>query len=148
MPQAKTEATCCAAIFGMLRCRSCTATLAFLQCGCHFDQKLRCSKRKIATLESCVARKCREEKSVHHHHRKKIFWRTFLASKKNFSGRWWIQKHYRNQENHIYHQNLSYVAPIFLGKEKFCSVAGRCMLSFSQKWRFPAAFLRMSGSHV
>ena len=35
--------------FGMLRCRSCTATLAFLQCGCHFDQKaaLQCSKRKL-----------------------------------------------------------------------------------------------------
>ena len=33
----------------------------------------------------------REEKSVHNHHRKKIIWRTFLASKKNFPGRWWIQ---------------------------------------------------------
>ena len=32
----------------MLRCGSCTATLAFLQCGCHFDQKLRCSERKTA----------------------------------------------------------------------------------------------------
>ena len=50
-----------AAIFGMLRCRSCTATLAFLQCGCHFDQKLRCSKRKTAVqhCKSCVARKWR-----------------------------------------------------------------------------------------
>ena len=75
---------------------------------------------------------CREEKSVHDHHRKKIFWGTFLASKKNFPGRWWIQKPYENQENHICHQNLSSVAPILLGKEKFCTGAGRCMLSFSQ----------------
>ena len=34
----------------------------------------------------------REEKSVHNHHRKKIFWTTFLASKKNFPRRWRIQK--------------------------------------------------------
>ena len=32
--------------------------------------------------------KYREEKSVHYHHRKKIFWRTFLASKRNFPDRW------------------------------------------------------------
>ena len=45
----------------MLRCRSCTATLAFLQFGCHFDQKLRCSKRKTAMQhwKSCVAAKWR-----------------------------------------------------------------------------------------
>ena len=34
----------------------------------------------------------REAKSVHYHHRKKISWRTFLASKMNFSGRWSIHK--------------------------------------------------------
>ena len=47
--------------FGMLRCRSCTATFAFLQCGCHFGRKLRCSKRKTAVQhwKSCVARKWR-----------------------------------------------------------------------------------------
>ena len=28
---------------------------------------------------------------------KKIFWRTSLVSKKNFPGRWWIQKPYKNQ---------------------------------------------------
>ena len=44
MPQAKNGS--CAAIFGKLRCRSCTATFASLQCGSHFYQKLRCSKRK------------------------------------------------------------------------------------------------------
>ena len=75
---------------------------------------------------------CREEKSVHNHHRKKIFCRTFLASKKNFPGRWWIQKPYKNQENHIHHRNLSSVDPIFFCKEKFCTGAGWCMLSFSQ----------------
>ena len=31
----------------MLHCRNCTATSAFLQCGSHLDQKLRCSKRKL-----------------------------------------------------------------------------------------------------
>ena len=73
----------------------------------------------------------REEKKVHHHHRKKIFWRTFLAQKKNFPGRWWIQKPYKNQENHIHHRNLSSVDPIFFFcKEKFCTGAGRCTLSF------------------
>ena len=77
--------------------------------------------------------KChREEKGVHDHHRKKIFWGTFLASKKNFPSRWWIQSPYENQENHIYHRNVSSVAPIFFAKEKFCTGAGRCMLSFSQ----------------
>ena len=51
----------CAAVFGTLRCRSCTATFAFLQCGCHFDQKLRCSKRKTAArhCKNCIARKWR-----------------------------------------------------------------------------------------
>ena len=82
----------------------------------------------------------REERSVHGHHRKKIFWGTFLASKKNFPGRWWIQKPYENQENHIYHRNLSSAAPIFFGKEKFCTGAGRCMLSFSQF--FPEQMLK------
>ena len=75
----------------------------------------------------------REEKSVHDHHRKKIFWGTFLASKKNFPGRWWIQKPCKNQENHIHHRNLSSVDPIFFCKEKFCAGAGQCMLSFSQQ---------------
>ena len=42
---------------------------------------------------------------------------------------------HKNQENHIYHRNLSSVAPIFFGKEKFLTGAGRCMLSFFQKFR-------------
>ena len=49
---------------------------------------------------------------------KEIFWRTFLASKKNFPGRWWIQKPYKNQENHIHHRNLSSVDPIFFLQRK------------------------------
>ena len=52
-------------------------------------------------------------KSVHYHHRKKIIWGTFLASKKHFPSPWWIQKPYENQENHIYHRNLSSVPPFF-----------------------------------
>ena len=42
---------------------------------------------------------------------------TFLASKKNISGRWWIQKPYKNQENHIHHRNLSSVDPFFSAKK-------------------------------
>ena len=56
--------------------------------------------------------------SVHDHHRKKIFWRTFLASKKNFPGRWWRPKPYKNLENHIYYQNLSSVAPFFFFRQR------------------------------
>ena len=54
---ATSENGSCAAVFGMLRCRNCTATSAFLQCGSHLDQKLRCSKRKTALQhrKSCVA---------------------------------------------------------------------------------------------
>ena len=45
MPQAKTEVAlqfseCCGADVAL-------QALAFLQCGCHFDQKLRCSKQKL-----------------------------------------------------------------------------------------------------
>ena len=56
-------------------------------------------------LRLCCARRpqssslSREEKNVHYHHRKIIFRRTFLASKKNFPGRWCIQKPYKNLEN-------------------------------------------------
>ena len=52
MPQAKTEV--CAAIFGMLRCRSCTATFACLQCGSdlnNFDQKLRCRRKMQRNID-------------------------------------------------------------------------------------------------
>ena len=58
MPQAVTsENGSCAAVFGMLRCRNCTATFAFLQCGRHLYQKLRSSKRKTALQHRnrCVA---------------------------------------------------------------------------------------------
>ena len=36
---------------------------------------------------------------------------------------------YKNQESHIYHRNLSSVAPIAFGKERFLTGAGRCMRS-------------------
>ena len=80
-----------------------------------------------------VSCRSREEKNIHNHHRKKIFWRTFLAPKKNFPGRWWIQKPYKTLENHIHHRNLSSVDPIFFCKEKFCTGAGWCMVSCSQR---------------
>ena len=57
MPQAKTES--CAAVFGKLRCRSCTATFAFLQCGRHFNkscaaanEKMHCNIEKAALQKS------------------------------------------------------------------------------------------------
>ena len=46
LQHATSENGSCAAIFGKLRCRSCTATFAFLQCGSDFYQKLHCSKQK------------------------------------------------------------------------------------------------------
>ena len=51
----------CAAIFGKLRCRSCTAAFAFLQCGSHLYQKLRAatSEKLHCNIESCVAGKSR-----------------------------------------------------------------------------------------
>ena len=49
---------------------------------------------------------------------RKIFWGTFLASKKNFPGRWWIPKPYKNQENRIHHRNLSSVDPHFFLQRK------------------------------
>ena len=48
LQHATSENGSCAAVFGMLRCRFCTATFAFLQRGSHFYQKLRRSKRKTA----------------------------------------------------------------------------------------------------
>ena len=59
LQRATSENRSCTAIFRKLRCRSCTATLAFLQCGRHFSRKLRCDKRKTALQhrKSCVARK-------------------------------------------------------------------------------------------
>ena len=61
-----------------------------------------------------------------HHRKKNVFGETFLASKKNFPGRWWrIPKTlWKTQENHIHHRNLSSVGPIFFGKEKFCTQSG------------------------
>ena len=121
--------------------------LFFLTEKCHVaspSQKSVLKMRVVLDKRPCVPRQDakkplgeppnREEKSVHDHHRKNIFWGTFLASKKNIPGRW-IRKPYKNQESHIYHRNLSSVAPIVFGKEKFLTGAGRCMLSFSQSER-------------
>ena len=48
-----------AALLGKLRCKSCTATFAFLQCGCHLTNncsatngKLHCNIEKVAVQES------------------------------------------------------------------------------------------------
>ena len=73
-------------------------------------------------------------KSVYYHHRKKIFWGTFLASKKNFPGRRWIHKPYENQENHIYHRNLSSVAPFFSAKKSSALEQGGVCFCFPSLW--------------
>ena len=85
-----------------------------------------------------------EQKNLHYHHRKKIFWRTFLASKKNFPGRWWIQKPNKNQET-TSTTEIFPLWPPFFRQQKSCTGAGRCMLSFSQcekRWRYALAPLR------
>ena len=61
--------------------------------------------------------------------------KTFSGLKEKLSSPMVDTKPCQNQESRIYHRNLSFVAPIFLGKEKFFTGAGRCMLSFSQSWR-------------
>ena len=47
LQHATSENRSCAAVLRMLRYRSCTATLAFLQCGCHLDQKLSAASAKL-----------------------------------------------------------------------------------------------------
>ena len=75
-------------------------------------------------------------KRVQDQHQKKMFWGTFLAAKKNFPGQWWIQEPYKNQGNHIYHQNLSSVAPNVSAKKKCSSLeqGGVCSLFPSFSW--------------
>ena len=79
----------------------------------------------------------REETSVHDHHRKKIFWGTFLASKKKLSRPVVDTKNLLKNRKPFHHRNLSSVDPVFFFcKEKFCTGlvtgVGRCMVSFSQ----------------
>ena len=75
----------------------------------------------------------REEKAYTTTTERKIFWGTFLASKKNFPGRWWIQKPDETRKTISTTKIFPLWPPFFFGKEKFCTGAGRCMLSF-----FPA----------
>ena len=85
-----------------------------------------------------------KKKNVHDHHRKKIIWGTFLASKKNFPGRWWIQEPMKKPgKNHIYHRNSFLCAPhVSRDRKVFCTGAGRCMLSFSQLQLAVGFFMR------
>ena len=66
---------------------------------------------------------------------RKSFGEPFWPQRKTFQagGRYNPPPQKKKKENHIYHQNLSSVDPIFhiFGKEeKFLTGAGRCMLSF------------------
>ena len=72
--------------------------------------------------------KAEDEKSVTE---RKSFGELFWPQRKNFSDRWWIQKPYKNQEKKAYIFPLW--TPFFFCKEKFCTGAGRCMLSFPQQ---------------
>ena len=60
---------------------------------------------------------------------RKYFGELFWPQRKTFqaSGRY---KALQNQENHIYHRNLSSAAPIYFQQEKFFTGARRCMLYF------------------
>ena len=69
-------------------------------------------------------------KNVHNHHRKKIFWRTLLASKKNFQACGGYKKPHKNQANHIHHRNLSSADPIFFCKENSALEQGGVWLLF------------------
>ena len=64
---------------------------------------------------------------------RKAFGEFVWLQRKTFQTGGRYKKPYINQESHIYHRNISSVAPIFLGKGKFCTGAGRCMLPFSQE---------------
>ena len=65
----------------------------------------------------------------------------FLASKRNFPGRWWIQKPYKNPAKPDLPPKSFLCGPHFLGKDKFLARAGRCLLSFSQLSQSPIAVL-------
>ena len=67
---------------------------------------------------------------------RKSFGELFWPKRKTFQTGGGYKSPIKNQENHIHHRNLSSVAPIFFGKEKFCAGVGRCMQSFSQNWHF------------
>ena len=77
--------------------------------------------------------KIQRSKNVHDHHRKKIFWGTFLASKQNFPGRWCFPKTLQKPGKPYLPPKSFLCGSHFVGKEKFLTGAGRCMLSFSQK---------------
>ena len=54
---------------------------------------------------------------MYYHHRKKIFWKTFLASKNNFQTGGRFKNPFKAQGDHIYHRNLSFVNPFFSAKK-------------------------------
>ena len=80
----------------------------------------------------------REEKNVHGHHRKKIFWGTFLVSKKNFPGRWWIPKPYENPMKTISTTEIfPQWAPFFPAKKSSALEQGGVCFFFSRSSTAP-----------
>ena len=61
---------------------------------------------------------------------RKSFGELFWPQRKAFQASGGYKNPIKNQENHIHHRKLSSVDPILFCKEKFCTGAGRCMLSF------------------
>ena len=54
---------------------------------------------------------------------------------KNFPGRRWIQKPYKNQESHIHQRNLSSVAPFFSAKKSSALEQGGVCFLFPRVWK-------------
>ena len=76
----------------------------------------------------------REEKAYMTTTERKSFGELFWPQRKNFPGRWWIQKPYENQENHIYHRDLSSVAPLFSAKKSSALEQGGVCFLFPSLW--------------
>ena len=80
----------------------------------HMQSTWKMSNFRISFFEKIACHRSAEKKKAYTTTtERKSFGGSFLASKKNFRGRWWIQKPYKNQESHIHHRNLSSVDPIF-----------------------------------
>ena len=60
----------------------------------------------------------------------------FSGLKEKIPGRWWIQKPIKTRKAISTTEIFPLWTPFFFCKEKFCTGAGRCMVSFSQTIHF------------
>ena len=63
----------------------------------------------------------------------------FSGLKDDIPGRWWIQKPYKNQENHIHHRYLSSVDSIFSAKKSSALEQGGVWFLFPRMRVHPTA---------